>query len=113
EAKKWRHATELLPAQQEKLLECDDQFVKNAIDRMPTEHWFADPQLIHIKVTALAHLGDLRGAVGVYREVLAQRISGAVSAEAITSYQSMAGSLVRKGRSEQAVHLLRNALKLQ
>lgn len=112
EAQDWSHATELLLAQQEKLLDGAALFVKNAIDRMPTEHWFADPQLIHIKVTALAHLGDLRGAVGVYREVLAQRISGAVSAEAITRYQSMADSLVRKGEYEQALHCLRSALNL-
>jgi len=112
EAQDWSHATELLLAQQEKLLDGAALFVKNAIDRMPTEHWFADPQLIHIKVTALAHLGDLRGAVGVYREVLAQRISGAVSVEAITRYQSMADSLVRKGEYEQALHCLRSALNL-
>src|SRR5438046_1665312 len=50
EAQDWSHATELLLAQQEKLLDGAALFVKNAIDRMPTEHWFADPQLIHIKV---------------------------------------------------------------
>jgi anion transporter len=112
EAQDWNRATEILLSHQEKLLDGNALFVKNAIDRMPAEHFSGDPQLIHMKVNALAHLGDLRGAVGIYKEVLAQRAAGAVGAEAINHYQSMVDSFVQKKEYEKALHWLRSALKL-
>jgi len=112
EARDWTRATEHLVDYQEQLLNGTAQFVKNAVERMPPDHFFADPQLVHIKATALAHLGDLRGAVRTYKEVLAQRGAGTLGAEAIARYQNMADTMVQKGEYEQALHCLRTALKL-
>ena len=112
EAHDWDRATELLVNYQEQLLNGTSRFVKNAIDRIPPDHFFAEPQLVHIKASALAHLGDLRGAVRTYKETLAQKARGISSAEAIARYQNMADTLVQKGEYEQALHNLRSALKL-
>src|SRR5438132_3702827 len=61
EAQEWARATELLVKYQETWVDRTALFVKNAIDRIPPDHFFSDPQLVHIKAAALAHLGDLRG----------------------------------------------------
>jgi anion transporter len=112
EAHDWARATELLVNYQEQLLNGTSRFVKNAIDRIPPDHFFAEPQLAHIKASALAHLGDLRGAVRTYKEALAQKAHVTSSAEAIARYQNMADTLVQKGEYEQALNNLRSALKL-
>jgi anion transporter len=112
EAQDWTHATELLVANQESLLNGNALFVKNALERMPSERLLTDPQLIHIKATALAYLGDVRGAVRIYREVLVQRAAGALGAEAIARYQRMADALVERRDYDQALHCLRSALNL-
>jgi len=112
EAHDWDRATELLVNYQGQLLNGTSRFVKNAIDRIPPDHFFAEPQLVHIKASALAHLGDLRGAVRTYKEILAQKAHGISNAEAIARYQNMADTLVQKGEYEQALNNLRSALKL-
>jgi anion transporter len=112
EAQDWDRATELLIGQQEHLLNGAALFFKNAVDRMPPHHYFADPRLVHIKVTALAHLGDLRGAVRTYKEVLAQRTAESSATDAIGRYQNMADTMVQKGEYAQALHCLRTALNL-
>jgi len=112
EAHDWTRATELLVNYQDRLLNGTSRFVKNAIERIPPDQFFAEPQLVHIKASALAHLGDLRGAVRTYKEALAQKVHGTSSAEAIARYQNMADTLVQKGEYEQALHNLRSALKL-
>jgi anion transporter len=112
EAQDWGRATELLVRYQENLLDGSVQFVKNTIDRMPPDHFFQDQQLVHIKAAALAHLGDPRGAVRTYKEVLAQRATGTLGAETIARYQNMADTMVQKKEYEQALHCLRSALKL-
>ena len=112
EAQDWDRATELLIGQQEHLLNGAALFFKNAVDRMPPHHFFAEPRLVHIKVTALAHLGDLRGAVRTYKEVLAQRAAESSATDAIGRYQNMADTMVQKGEYAQALHCLRTALNL-
>jgi anion transporter len=112
EAQEWPKVIQLLTAQKEELLDGSALFVKNAVERMPPDHFFADPHLVHIKARALAHLGDLGGAVRIYKEVLSQRAAGSLNAEAVARYQSMADTLVKKREYAQALHCLRSALNL-
>ena len=112
EAQEWPQVIQLLSAQKEELLDGSALFVKNAVERMPPDHFFADPHLVHIKARAVAHLGDLGGAVRIYKEVLSQRAAGSMSGEAVARYQSMADTLVQKREYAQALHCLRSALNL-
>jgi anion transporter len=112
EAQQWPKAAQLLIEHQEELLNGSSPFVKDAVERIPPDHFFAEPHLAHIKARALAHLGDLGGAVRIYKEVLSQRSPGTLIAEAIARYQSMADTLVQKGEYAQALTCLRSALHL-
>ena len=105
-------AAQLLIKHQEELLNGSSPFVKNAVERIPPDHFFAEPHLAHIKARALAYLGDLGGAVRIYKEVLSQRSPGTLIAEAVARYQSMADNLVQRGEYAQALTLLRGALNL-
>ncbi|MGB7949024.1 MAG: SLC13 family permease, partial [Candidatus Binatia bacterium] len=112
EAQEWPKAARLLVEHQETLLNGSSPFVKNAVERIPSDHFFAEPHLAHIKAGALAHLGDLGGAIRVYKEVLSQKAPGTLVAEAVARYQSMADSLVAKREYAQALACLRSALNL-
>ena len=112
EAQQWSKATQLLIKHQEELLNGSSPFVKNAVERIPPDHFFAEPHLAHIKATALAHVGDLAGAVRIYKEALSQRGAGTMIAEAVARYQSMAATMVQKGEYAQALTFLRSALTL-
>jgi anion transporter len=112
EAQEWSRAAQLLIKHQEELLNGSSPFVKDAVERIPPDHFFAEPHLAHIKARALAHLGDLGGAVRTYKEALSQRGSGTLVAEAVARYQSMADTLVQKREYAQALTCLRSALSL-
>ena len=112
EAQEWPRAARLLIEHQEELLNGSSPFLKNAVERIPPDHFFAEPHLAHIKARALAHLGDLGGAVRIYKEVLSQRSPGTLIAEAVARYQSMADTLVQKREYAQALTCLRSALHL-
>jgi anion transporter len=112
EAQKWVRAAELLTEHQEELLNGASPFVKNAVERIPPDHFFAEPHLAHIMARALAHLGDLAGAIRVYKEVLSRRDPGTLIAEAVARYQSMADTLMQKREYVQALTCLRSALNL-
>ena len=112
EAQDWPRAARLLIEHQEELLNGSSPFLKNAVERIPPDHFFAEPHLAHIKARALAHLGDLGGAVRIYKEVLSQRSPGTLIAEAVARYQSMADTLVQKREYAQALTCLRSALHL-
>jgi anion transporter len=112
EAQEWSRAAQLLIKHQEELLNGSSPFVKDAVERIPPDHFFAEPHLAHIKARALAHLGDLGGAVRTYKEALSQRGSGTLIAEAVARYQSMADTLVQKREYAQALTCLRSALSL-
>ena len=112
EAQVWPKAAQLLIEHQEELLNGSSPFVKNAVERIPPDHFFAEPHLAHIKARALAHLGDLGGAVRVYKDVLSQRSPGTLIADAVARYQSMADTLVQKREYAQALTCLRSALNL-
>jgi anion transporter len=112
EAQEWRKATELLMEHQEELLNGSSPFVKNAVERFPPDHFFAEPHLVHIKARALAHLGDLAEAVRIYKEALSQKGRGTLIADAVARYQSMADNLVQKREYAQALTCLRSALNL-
>ena len=112
EAQDWSRASALLVAHQNQLINGTALFVKNAIERIPRDQFFAHPHLVHIKVTALVQLGDWGAAVRTYKEVLAQRTAGNLGAEAIARYQRMADTMVEKKDYSQALHSLRSALSL-
>ena len=112
EAQDWPRAARLLIEHQEELVNGSSPFLKNAVERIPPDHFFAEPHLAHIKARALAHLGDLGGAVRIYKEVLSQRSPGTLIAEAVARYQSMADTLVQKREYAQALTCLRSALHL-
>ena len=112
EAQEWRKAVKLLMEHQEELLNGSSPFVKNAVERIPPDRFFAEPHLAHIKARALAHLGDLGGAVRIYKDALSQKGRGALIADAVARYQSMADNLVQRGEYAQALTLLRGALNL-
>jgi anion transporter len=112
EGQEWHRATQLLIKHQEDLLNGSSPFVKNAVEKIPPDHFFAEPHLAHIKARALAYLGDFEGAVRIYKEVLSQRSAGTLIAEAVTRYQSMADTLAQKREYAQALACLRDALTL-
>ena len=112
EAQEWPKGAQLLIEHQEELLNGSSPFVKNAVERIPPDHFFAEPHLAHIKARALAHLGDLGGAVRIYKEALSQRGAGTLIADAVARYQSMADTLVQKREYAQALTCLRSALTL-
>src|SRR5262245_47556522 len=112
EGQEWPRAAQLLIKHQEELLNGSSPFVKNAVERIPPDHFFAEPHLAHIKARALAYLGDLGGAVRIYKEVLSQKSPGTLVAEAVARYQSMAETLVQKREYAQALTCLRSALTL-
>jgi anion transporter len=112
EAQDWSRATKLLVAHQDQLVNGTALFVKNAVDRIPRDQFFADPYLVHIKANALVHLDDLGAAVRTYKEVLSQRATGTLGAEAIARYQRMADTMIQNRDYVQALHCLRGALSL-
>jgi anion transporter len=112
EAQEWYRAAQLLIKHQEELLNGSSPFVKNAVERIPPDHFFAEPHLAHIKARALAHLGDLGGAIRIYKEALSKRGAGTLITEAVARYQSMADTLVQKREYVQALTCLRSALNL-
>ena len=112
EAQDWSRASALLVAHQNQLINGTALFVKNAIERIPRDQFFAHPHLVHIKVMALVQLDDWGAAVRTYKEVLAQRTAGNLGAEAIARYQRMADTMVEKRDYSQALHSLRSALSL-
>jgi anion transporter len=112
EGQAWPRAAQLLIKHQEELLNGSSPFVKNAVEKIPPDHFFAEPHLAHIKARALAYLGDLEGAVRIYKEVLSQRSAGTLIADAVARYQSMADTLVQRREYAQALTCLRSALNL-
>jgi CRP-like cAMP-binding protein len=112
EAEDWPRAIRLVITHKEQLLNGAALSLRNTIERIPPDHLFANPQLVHLKAEALAHLGDFGGAIRVYKEVLSQRASGALGLEAVVRYQNMADLLVEKRDYTQALNYLRGALNL-
>jgi anion transporter len=112
EVQDWPAVARLLVSQNEDFLNGSLQFVKATLESIPHDHYLADSQLVHIKVTTLAHLGDLLAAVKTYRQVLNQRIRTVPGAEAIGRYLNMATALEHRGEYTQAINCLRTALRL-
>jgi anion transporter len=112
EAKDWSGAVSLLTAHKEELLETTGPFLKNAIDRIPLDHFFSDPSLVHLKADALVHSGDMQGAIRAYKEALSQTGSGILGAQALTRYQHMAEAFLQESDYPQALNSLRTAFKL-
>lgn len=112
EAQDWFGAARLLLTHKEDLLQHSAPFLKNALERIPPDYFFSNLRLVHIKAETLTHLGDFGGAIRTYKEVLSQRESRVLGAEAVTRYQKMADILVQKKDYTQALNCLRSALNL-
>ena len=112
EAQDWAGATQLLTAHKEELLNGSSSFLKNALERVPADHFSSDMRLVHIKAETLAHLGDFGAAIRTYKEVLARKESAGVSSEDVMRYQKMADILAQKRDYPQALNCLRGALNL-
>jgi anion transporter len=103
-----------------KLLTSDDghrliesaQFVKNTLEHFPPEQFLAEPRLVTLRGNALIRLGDLAGAYRSYRDVLAQKTAGALTADGIAGYRRMADTLALRKEYGQAINQLRSALNL-
>jgi anion transporter len=87
-------------------------FVKNTLETFPQEEFLADPRLLTLRANALIQLGDLAGAYRTYREVLAQKMPGALAADGIAGYRRMAETLAQRKEYGQAINQLRSALNL-
>ncbi|MGH7775062.1 MAG: cyclic nucleotide-binding domain-containing protein, partial [Candidatus Binatia bacterium] len=112
EAQDWPQVSRLITAHKGDLLDGSALFLKNAVERVPPDYFFSDLRLVHVKADTLAHLGDFGGAIRTYKEILSQRGSGTLGAEAVTRYQNMAEILVQKKDHVQALNCLRSALNL-
>ena len=112
EAKDWSGVARLVATHTAELLDGSAPAVKDAVERIPPDHFFSDPALVHIKARTLAHLGDFAGAVRVYKEVLSQRGAATLDAEALARSQSMADRFVEEKQYAQALNCLRSALNL-
>lgn len=110
EAGEWAGATRLLIACHDELSRSSPAFAKKALERIPPEHFYSEPRLVHLKAEILAQLGDFAGAAQVYKQALAQR--GAFGSEAVSRYREMAELLVQKKDYRQALSVLRSALSL-
>ncbi len=112
EADEWSQAAQLLISQRDELLNVSSLFVKNALERIPPDHFFTNTQLVHIQVSALVHLGDSLAAIRVYKEALSKKTLGGMLVETVARYRSMADALVEKKQYAQALLYLRSALNL-
>ena len=112
EAQEWSRAAQLLIKHQEELLNGSSPFVKNAVERIPPDHFFAEPYLAHIKARALAHLGDLGGAVRTYKEALSQRGAGTLDRRSCSPLPEHGRYHGAKERIRSGAHCLRSALSL-
>jgi anion transporter len=110
-AREWPAATALIAAHRDDLLEKSARFLKDTLDRIPPDFFYADLRLVHIKADAMARLGDFTGAVRTYKEVISQR-GGTAGNEGVARYLSMANALVEKRDYPQALNSLRSALQL-
>ena len=108
----WAKTTQLLTGGSETLLAQAPLFVKNVLETLPQEQFLADPRLVMLRGSALMQLGDMAGAYRAYREVVAQKASGALAADTIAGYRRMAESFAQRMDYAQAISQLRSALNL-
>ena len=108
----WPTAVRLLTADNDNRPAESALFVKNTLEDFPQEEFLADPRLVTLRGNALIQLGDLAGAYRTYREVLAQKASGALAADGIAGYRRMAETLAQRKEYGQAINQLRSALNL-
>ncbi|HEY5542113.1 MAG TPA: SLC13 family permease [Candidatus Binatia bacterium] len=108
----WPTVIRLMTAENEQLLEESPLFVKTTLDSFPPEHFLADHRLVNLRGSALIKLGDLVGAYRSYRDVLAQKAAGALSADGIAGYRRMAETLAQRKEYGPAINHLRSALNL-
>jgi len=82
------------------------------LESLPAEQFLADPRLVTLRGNALIQLGDIVGAYRSYREALAQKAAGALTADTVSGYRRMAETFAQRKDYAQAIHHLRSALNL-
>jgi len=112
EAQDWPGAARLLIAHKEELLNGDASFLRDALERISRDVFFYDLRLVHLKANTLGHLGDFKGAIRTYQEILSRRGSEIVGADAWARYRDMADILVQRTDYPHALNCLRSALNL-
>lgn len=112
QAQDWPNVIRLLTDGSERLLAEAPLFIKNTLESFPQEQFLADPRLVTLRGSALIQLGDMAGAYRCYREVLAQKATGALAADTIAGYRRMAESFAQRKDYAQAINHLRSALNL-
>jgi anion transporter len=108
----WPTVIRQLTAKGEQLLADAPTLVKNAIECLPHEQLLANLRLVNLKSSALIQLGDLVGAYRTYLDVLTQKSSSAMGADAIIGYRRMAEALAQKKQYTDAINHLRAALNI-
>jgi divalent anion:Na+ symporter, DASS family len=108
----WPTAVRLFTADKDHRLAESALFVKDTLENFPQEEFLADPRLVTLRGNALIQLGDLAGAYRTYREVLAQKASGALALDGIAGYRRMAEAFAQRKEYGQAINQLRSALNL-
>ena len=108
----WAIIVRLLTSDDGHRLAQSAQFVKDTLDNFPPEQFLAEPRLVTLRANALIQLGDLNGAYRSYRDVLAQKAAGALTADGIAGYRRMAETLAGRKEYGQAITHLRSALNL-
>jgi len=108
----WPAVIRQLTGQGERLLADAPLLVKTILESVPHEQILANLRLVNLKSSALIQLGDVAGAYRTYHEVLTQKSSSAMGADAIIGYRRMAEALAQKKQYTQAIHHLRAALNV-
>jgi anion transporter len=108
----WPSVIRQLTSQGERLLAGAPLLVKNTLESVPQEQILANLRLVNLKSSALIQLGDVAGAYRTYLEVLTQKSSSAMGADAIVGYRRIAEALAQKKQYTQAINQLRSALNV-
>ncbi len=108
----WPAVIRQLTGHGERLLADAPALVKNTLESLPYEQILANLRLVNLKSSALIQLGDVAGAYRTYYEVLTQKSSSAMGADAIIGYRRMAEALAQKKQFTQAINHLRAALNV-
>ncbi|HWO41113.1 MAG TPA: SLC13 family permease [Candidatus Eisenbacteria bacterium] len=112
EAQDWPGATRLLVAHKEEMLNGSGAFLRDVLKRIPRDSFYSDPRLLHLHADALARTGDFEPAIGAYREILLQKVSGTEEPDAVARYRKMADLFAQKRDYAQALNCLRAAVTL-
>ena len=107
----WANGGRLLIAHKDELLESSGRFVKDCLERLPSDVLYGDVALVHMQADAFYRLGDGSAALRCLKEALARR-EAVVGAATVARYHSAADQMFARTDPWASVDLLRNALNL-